>query len=264
MRNQSKHILAMTLTELLVVISVMAIMLAAAVPVARKLAESLGESTGAKSIIAAAMSNARAIAIRDQKYAGVRFQQDSTGRQHVILIIHDPNAVRINGYPVANGFRAIPGKKPMAMPDDVKVLSCRVQKLYDDLKTDDRDLADDPASANLCLTTDPGRNDAATFSIIFNPSGKFVVHLVHVYNAGVNDTVFNSKIKVNAGNAKFRQDELEAFEQNGFQEENSVPGFKIYSKKEFDKVAASLRWTNYLYKLDKEFINPYTGEMIKK
>lgn len=268
----------MTLTELLVVMSVMVILLAIAVPVAKKLAQSLGEATGARSIIAAAMSNARAIAIREGHYAGVRFQQDSSGKQYLVLIIHDQP-----GTTYANGFRAIQGKKPMALPDDVGVLSCRVQKRYDGTVTGtdpiyaDWDLADNSADANTWLNSDSGRNDAATFSVVFNSSGKFVVHLVRVYNAGANDHVFNSKSKQDDGSgnpgkfAKFRQDETEsATTKDGFQEENSVSSFKIYSKKELDKVPATLRWTGNpgkndgLAGLDKEFVNPYTGELVNK
>jgi type II secretory pathway pseudopilin PulG len=267
----------MTLTELLVVMSVMVILLALALPVAKKLAQSLGEATGARSIIAAAMSNARAIAIREGHYAGVRFQQDISGKQYIVLIIHDPNATGL-----ANGFRAIQGKKPMALPDDVGVLSCRVQKNYiasvlpGDTILTDVDLADDPAGANTRLNDTAGKNDAAIFSVVFNPSGKFVVHTVRVYNAGVNDNVFNSKNKQDDGSgnpakfAKFRQDEPETAEHDGFQEENSVPSFKIYSKKGLDKVPATLRWTGNIGKndglagLDKEFVNPYTGELVKK
>jgi prepilin-type N-terminal cleavage/methylation domain-containing protein len=269
MRNQGKQNQAMTLTELLVVMSVMVILLAIAAPVAKKLSQSLGESTGTRSIIAAAMSNARAIAVRDQKYAGVRFQQDSGGKQYLVLIIHDPNAVRLNGYSLANGFRAIQGKRPMALPDDVGVISCRVQSDYDDGTTTDWDLTDNPTAANTGLNNDAGRNDAATFSIVFSPSGKFVVHPVRVYSVGVNDAVFNSKAAVIANTAKFRRDagedtskDIDA--QQGYQEENSVPSFKIYSKKELDKVDATLRWSGYLSGLDKEFVNPYTGELIKK
>jgi prepilin-type N-terminal cleavage/methylation domain-containing protein len=248
MRNQGKQIQAMTLTELLVVMAVMVIMLAIAAPVAKKLAQTLGESTGARSVIAAAMSNARAIAVRDQKYAGVRFQQDSSGKQYLILIINDPNATGL-----ANGFRAIQGKKPMALPDDVGVIA---DGTYSDTTT------------VIALNTPAGMTHATTFTVLFSPAGKYVTHLARVRNKDKkaepdntsNDNIFNTQTNVSNGKAMFKQDDYSP----ELYEENSVSSFVIYSKKELDKVDTAKRWSGYLSKLDKDFINPYTGELIKK
>jgi len=249
MRNHGKKIKAMTLTELLVVMSVMVILLAISVPVAKKLSQSLGESTGARSIIAAAMANARAIAIREGHYAGVRFQQDSTGRQYIVLVIHDQPGTRL-----ANGFRAFEGKKPMALPDDVGVIT-------------------GDTYTNALLATAPGITGATTFSVVFSPSGKFVIHQVQVRNKDgktdntSNDRVFNTQSNVLVGMGIFIQDDYPLI---GLTIEDSVSSFKIYSKKEFDKLPVTLRWTGNpgkndgLAGLDNEFVNPYTGELVKK
>jgi prepilin-type N-terminal cleavage/methylation domain-containing protein len=312
MRNQGKHIQAMTLTELLVVISVMAIMLAVAAPVAKKLSESLGESTGAKSIISAAMSNARAIAVREQKYAGVRFQQDNSGKQYLILIIHNPDP---KDYTTDNRFGVIQGKKPMALPDDVGVMDgVWVQRTFkvntvEMLNAVDKALTD-PLLDDTSGTLQDGKNkyfwDACTFSIVFSPSGKMVSHTVSmcnkdgVYdistnnNVGSMDKVFNKQGVVDgtriayidaAGVVRERNrvpadtdikpmfyqddyDEVYQFSSGaknlGIAPETSRNNFILFSKKELAKKPSTQRWSGYLSGLNKEFINPYTGELIKK
>ena len=116
----------MTLTELLVVIAVMALLLGISVPTVQHLKDSFESSTGVRHLINAALSNARAIAVRHQAYAGVRFQEDAEGNTCMIFIIHDPgydpaNAPDPLGTGLANGFRAVTGRKPMRLPEDVGV-----------------------------------------------------------------------------------------------------------------------------------------------
>ena len=111
----------MTLTELLVVISVMALMMGIAVPAVKRIMESFDSGTGARQLINAALSSARAIAIREQTYAGVRFQPDQAGNTYMIFIVHDPEAT---GF--ANGFRGLIGRKPMKLPKDVTVTKTSV------------------------------------------------------------------------------------------------------------------------------------------
>jgi Tfp pilus assembly protein PilE len=263
MKQDDKRTRAVTLTELLVMMAVMVILLAIAAPVAQKLAQSLGNSAGARNIIDAAMTSARAIAVREHLYAGVRFQQDNTGRQYLVFIINDPNATSY-----VNGFRAVKGRKPTALPEGVGVMSCRVQQSYTDDKSDDRDLTSiNPlTAADQYLDSDVEMNDATTFSIVFSSSGKFVTHLVRVSNRGSNDKVFNTPTKVTNGEALFRQDESESPTPSvGYQEENSVPSFKIYERSKLAKVAANKRWSGYLSTFStEEYVNPYTGELVKK
>ena len=253
MRNRRKTIRALTLTELLVIMSVMVILLAISIPAAKKLSESLENSAGTRSIIDAAMSNARAMAVHEGHYAGVRFQQDSAGGQYLILIIHDPNQTGL-----ANGFCAVKGRKPTALPQNVGATGCRVQQDWKNNKPDDWDLASNPSMADTCLNTNVshvGMNDATTFSIVFSPSGKFAIHLV----------------RLAIPPSGFRQDEPESPTPSGYQEENSVSGFRIYNKRELAKAQAikptPKPWTAVptgLSNLDTEFVNPYTGELVKK
>lgn len=151
MREYNKNILGFTLTEMLVAMAIMVILMAAAVPTIKKLREAMEQSTGVKSIIDAALSNARAIAVREQKYAGVRFQLHE-GRQYLMLIINDPN-----GTGLVNGFRMVDGRKSVMLPDGVAIISEKYKK-DSDLKT--------PAKFV----------EASLVSIIFTPAGKLTTH----------------------------------------------------------------------------------------
>ncbi len=257
MRNRRKTIRALTLTELLVIMSVMVILLAISIPAAKKLSESLENSTGTRSIIGAVLSNARAIAIREGHYAGVRFQQDSAGRQYMVFIIHESDSSKMGG--LANGFYAVPGRKPMTLPENVGLVA---GGNYAD------NLLDEPAEMT----------NATTFSIVFNQSGKFVIFPVQVRNKDgkrytenppSTDKIFNTKAQVDLGAAMFTQDE-DDYLIYGLTKENSVSGFRIYDKRELAKAQAITPpkpWTAVptgLSNLDTEFVNPYTGELVKK
>ena len=166
-----------SLTEILVVIAVMAILMGISVPAAKKLAESFESGTGTRQLINAALSNARAIAVRNQTYAGVRFQQDASGNTYMIFIVHDKDATGL-----ANGFRAVIGRKPMKLPEDV-VLSAILSA---------------------------GKTE--TFSVVFSSAGKLTIHSVRTFNKDAksddssNDTIFNTQNNISAGLAMFLQD----------------------------------------------------------
>lgn len=169
MRHTKKQS-GISLTEILVVMAVMAILMGVSIPVAKQLANSFESTTGTRQLINAALSNARAIAVRQQAYAGIRFQQDNNGNTYIIFIVHDNKAT---GF--ANGFRALMGRKPMKMPEDIFL-----QKN----------------------------------SVIFSPSGKLTVHDVRVRNKDgrpdgddtSTDTIFNTQFNVDNGLAGFVQD----------------------------------------------------------
>ncbi len=151
MRESRKTILAFTLTEMLVAMAIMVILMAVAIPAVKKLSASMEQSGGVKTLIEAALSNARAVAVREQKYAGVRFQQYE-GRQYLMVVINDPNGT---GY--VNGFRVVDGRKPMVLPENTAIISDQFQT--------------DPllgVAANL--------KQAISASIIFTPTGSMTTH----------------------------------------------------------------------------------------
>lgn len=238
----------MTLTEILVVVTVMAILLGISVPTAQHLMDSFESSTGVRYLINAALSNARAIAVRNQAYAGVRFQEDNNGRTSMIFIVKDEGATGL-----ANGFRAVEGRKPMQLPEDIGIIS-------------------NLANTNELLWGDANWRNANTFSIVFSPAGKLAAHEVRVRNKdGVtdnasNDTIFNVESNVGLGKAMFYQDDY--YKDNllgnpdlGLGPEPSVQGLIFYDKQELKTNTDSL-WSEYFSKYKMEHISPYTGELV--
>ena len=229
--------------------AILAVLMGIAIPAAKRLTESLQSSAGAHGLINAALSNARAIAVRHDAYAGIRFQQSPDGKTYIIFIVYD-----YEGTGLENGFRAVDGRKPIALPQDMGVMAVD--------QTND-----------LYLATPKGWNDATTFSVVFHKTGKLVLHEVQVRNkeGRTNDTgkdsVFNTQNNVNSKNAMFIQDDypnslIPANPDLGLKKENSVNSLRIYDKKDLAAVNAANRWTGYLGKLNTLRVSPYTGELI--
>ena len=221
MRTRSKQS-GLTLPELAVVIATIALLVGFALPAIRSLLNSFETQTGARTLISTALASARAIAAKEQRYAGVRFQQDLSGNQYMIFIVHDPQRTNY-----AYGFKAVEGVKPIKLPDSVGVREV-VRSVHE-----------------------------TTFSIVFSPSGKLVIHNVRVRNRdGVwNDTsmddIFNTATNVQKRIAMFTQDAPDNEPLAILQQEPSQSGFII-----FDKTDAN--------KFEVIHINPYTGTIISK
>jgi hypothetical protein len=264
-----------TLAEMTVVIGIAALMLGLAVPAVNMLLNSFESESGAKSIISSAMASARAIASKEQRYAGIRFQKryDSSNydplkaSQYIIFIVHDPNRTGL-----ANGFRAADGIQPIKLPDSIGVMDLFYRS---DLVPGSNP---DVNFANLNIIS-----DTTTFSVIFSPSGKLVIHDVHVRNRdGIpdstgninnqsNDDIFNKKNSVDNNLAMFYQDDYYNWTWSpwaglnlGLGEEPSRNSFVIYDTKKLRQTDVNLRWTNYLSQLKRIYINPYTGTIINE
>ena len=69
-----------------------------------------------------------------------------------------------------------------------------------------------------------------------------------------NDEIFNVP-----GVGMFVQDD---YASEGLFEEYSRHSFVVYSKREFNKMNSASRYTDYLQHLGKEYVNPYTGELV--
>jgi len=260
-----------TLTEMTVVIAVVALLVSLGLPAARMLFNSFESQSGARAMISAAMASARAIAAREQRYAGIRFQKayDPTGPlrapQYMIFIVHD-----FDNTGLVSGFRAVEGLEPIKLPDSVGVMDLMV-------RIDRRpipDGAENPIDRLIGVDDfdDPVYiADTASFSIVFSPSGKMVIHNVRVRNRdgdyrplNLNDSmddIFNSPENItNYNTGMFVQDDYAEF---GLGEESSRSRFVIYDRTLFDKMN-KVEGFDYLYGLEVIYINPYTGTMIEK
>jgi len=244
----------LTLTEMTVVIATIALLTVFGIPAIRTFVKSFETEAGVRGMINAALSNARAIAAKEQKYAGVRFQHkyqaEGMGCQYMIFIIHD-TTIR-PGVAGNLSLRAVTGTKPLKLPDNIGVMDLRIDETV-------------VVGSDLDVTDGENLTDMTAFSIIFSPSGKLVIHTLWVKNRDDNDTsrddIFNTQGNVEDVNhpsyGMFVEDETGDIEP-------SRREFIIYDRGVFEEVDKDRRWTDYLKDLanTKIHINPYTGRMI--
>jgi hypothetical protein len=292
MRTRSKQS-GLTLPELAVVIATIALLVGFGLPAIRALLNSFETQSGAKTLISAALSSARAIAAKKQRYAGVRFQRDLSGSQYMIFIVHDPKIM-------AYGFRAVEGVKPIKLPESVSVMDLTVvpdrneqnpANPQQEIRIDDPSLLLTNAEKDSLIDEPREVTDITTFSIIFSPGGKLVIHGIRVRNRdgfvdSANNTnisyddVFNKKVQVDQkyngfdryavppGAGRFYQDDYydAAWPGLSLGPEPSRNSFVIiYEKDKFEQALASGRvWSDYFAQTapDRIYINSYTGTMI--
>lgn len=274
MRTRSKQS-GLTLPELAVVIATIALLVGFGLPAIRALLNSFETQSGAKTLISTSLASARAIAAKEQRYAGVRFQRDLSGKQYMIFIVQDPAIM-------AYGFRAVVGVKPIKLPDnvsvmDLTVLSSRnlrnpVNPIED--RIDDKQNGYSDAERDALIDELRELSDVTTFSVIFSPVGKLVIHGIRVRNRhgqtddSSNDDVFNTKNNVDAGIGMFYQDDYfsATWPDLSLGPEPSRNSFVIvYETDKFEQAFANGRaWSDYLKHVapDRIYINSYTGTMI--
>lgn len=263
--NSNRRQSALTLMEMTVVIAIVAMLAVLAAPATRRLFESFETEGSVRAIIGSALASARAIAVKEQRYAGIRFQKvyDPAGplgaSQYIIFIVHDPDRTDR-----ANGFRAVEGIEPIKLPVSLGVMD---ETLIRQRRTTD---------PTWELSTNPELTDLTAFSIIFSPSGRLVIHDVRVRNRdgapkrpllldNSNDDIFNTVARVtDAVNPRgmFLQDDYIAM---GLQQESSRSCFIIYDREKFNQAfLAGHAYSQYLYRLipDAVYINPYTGTLV--
>ena len=265
------------MTEMVLVVATIALLLSLGLPAVRMLLHSFESGTGTKSMISAALSGARAIAAREQRYAGIRFQQDSSGRQYMIFIVHDFEKTGLNP-----GFRAVAGLKPIKLPESAGVIDLTVRTNHGTSPAAAASVLDEPLQVQHLDDANPANlgldeknwyvRDACTFSVVFSPAGKLAVRPVRVRNRdGIYqpdnsvanqrslDDVFNSPANIlNSGVGMFIQDD---YAELGLGAESSRNRLVIYDRAQFDKLNAQQRF-DYLSRLELIYINPYTGTMI--
>jgi Tfp pilus assembly protein PilE len=258
-----------TLTEMAVVIAAVAILVTLGIPAARALLRSFATEGSTRAMISAALSSARAIAAQQQHYAGIRFQHayDPKGPlnapQYMIFIVHDqPNTN------LSDGFRAVEGINPLRLPASVGVMDLRIRT-----DPDPTNSGDEPIDGDNDIDEPNEVRDTTTFSVVFSPSGKLVIHDVRVSNRDGErdssstesyDDIFNKDEKVEDKEAMFYQDD---YTDLGLGQETSRNCFVIYDRNTFRQVyETGQAYSQYLKDLkgSEIYINPYTGTMISR
>ena len=251
---------AFSLVELLVVMVVIAILIGFGVPAVDIMKESYN-SAGTKSVISAALARARAIAAKERRYAGVRFQKAYNANspfdadQYMVFIIHDSEIA--NGIPGNRGCHVAEGVKPVKLPKNIGLMDLKLGSVSSVV-----DISNDSHISSFADV-----NDTTTFSILFSPSGRLISHSLWVRNKdndggnGSNDAVFNSEQNTRSGISMFFQDENPGSE---YVIESSRNSFVIYNRQEFrNSFDNGVPFSGYLDFLEPIYINPYTGTMIE-
>lgn len=249
------------------IIAAAALLVVIAMPAARTLFDQMHTPAGVKATISSALASAKAIAVREQHYAGIRFQHaydvdrpkksPRTQQQYIIFIVYDSTLPR-DGIQGNLGCRAVKGLEPIKLPKHVGVMDLLVNQ-------------NDPIDRDERIDDNEKLIDATTFSILFSPSGKLVAHNLWVRNRdGVTtdeseDDIFNTEDNVRIEKiAKFLQD---GYSEYDLETEPSRRSFIIYDRNEFKNVDEDDRYTDYLERiinLETIYLNPYTGTMIKR
>jgi Tfp pilus assembly protein PilE len=270
----------MSLMEEAVVVAIIALLLAVALPALKQLFNTMQTPAGVKAMIASALASARAMAAKDQQYVGVRFQHacyiDSQGNiqpaqsplkmpQYMIFIKYQPP--KQTGSNDQDTFNAVEGIEPIKLPENIGVMDLVLTPAPGTTKSisDDADIDD----------TDDQLLDTTTFSIVFSPSGKLVVRDVLTRNrdgatAGSanqsEDDIINTSIQLEKGVAKFWQDN-DPFDSHELIQEPSRRSFIIYDRSVLRSLPANQRYSKYLEDLKNRemiYINPYTGTFIDR
>jgi hypothetical protein len=178
----------------------------------------------------------------------------------MVFIVHDFGRTTLE-----NGFRAVEGLKPIKLPEAIGVMDSAGIREYINISL----------PGDWEPTTTQELNDLTTFSIIFSPSGKLVIHDVRAWNRdgapkwpelldNSEDDVFNAQSRVtdpvNPVGVFIQDDYLAAL---GLKEEPARNSFIIYDRKEFRQAYEKSRgYSDCLVRLVPIYINPYTGTMI--
>jgi prepilin-type N-terminal cleavage/methylation domain-containing protein len=272
----------LTLTEMVVVVSIIAVFTVLGLPAIRAFVRSIESGSSARAMISGALASARAIAAKEQHYAGVRFQnkyqQDGKGCQYMIFIVQDFDKTGL-----ANGFRAVEGIEPIKLPDSIGVMDLKVRTNHNPGDSPARDPTDEPIKESYLDDTNPANldtdginiyvTDMTSFSLVFSPTGKLVIHDVRMRNRDGEfqpdnsgskvsmDDIFNSPVNIDNKAGMFIQDD---YAELGLGAESSRSNFVIYDKVDFSRMDDKTDRFDYLQSLDKIYINPYTGTTIEK
>jgi len=262
------YLTGFTLIEMMVVVAIVALLVVFGMPAVRTMVNSFHSEGNTRAMINSALACARAMAAKEQAYAGIRFQYAYNPRgsgdilampQYMIFIVNEESR---NMGGLANGFRAIEGMAPIKLPESVGVMDLRIRN---GAVNDSTDTAVD----NLNISNADGLRNATTFSIVFSPTGKLVIHDVRTRNKDGNangnnssdDDIFNTQTNVENNNDRgmFYQDDYTGL---GLGQERSRNSFIIFDANILKRTDTNYRWRDYLSTLQPVYVNPYTGTII--
>ncbi|MHC4123844.1 MAG: pilus assembly FimT family protein [Planctomycetota bacterium] len=262
-----------TLIETVTVVGIIALLAVFSMPAIRGLMDSQANQVATGALIGSALSSARAVAAKHQRYAGIRFQHEydanapnGLGSQYMIFILNEEPRKMGN---LTIGYKAVGGIEPIKLPDNFGVMDLIIRTdLVDASNTDYISIAPADMSNSVSIT------DTTTFSIVFSPSGKLLRHAVRTRNRDgkkestetqyiSSDDIFNTYTKMTREEdpvGMFFQDDYAGL---GLGAEQSRNWFVIYDKSLFNSIQDNDKRYDYLYSLEPVYINPYTGTIIK-
>ena len=253
-----------TLIELMVVVTIVAMLMVFGMPAVRTMVNSFHCDGNTRAMINSAFACARSIAVREQSYAGIRFQKAYNPSnpnnplewpQYMVFVIYDPclpNVVQGN-----LGCRAVEGMEPIKLPEGVGVTDLMLGASNPDARV----------GSNGDLNDDSEVLDVTTFTMLFSPAGKLIIHELWVVNRDQDtnpttseDDIFNTENNVKGGTGIFIQDG----QITGIQREMSRNSFVIFDSNILKRtdVDVNKRWDDYLKDLPASHINSYTGAII--
>ena len=258
--NGKKRQPGFTLIEMLVVVSIVAVLAALVLPNTMGIVRS-HRAAATKNLIKNALAQAQAHAAVTQKYAGVRFQftkdQWQNNRQYLVLIENEPTGSTYERYV------AIRNAKAAALPVGMGVISMAAPR-----ETGGTEIPDNLTEFSVMGET--------TFSIIFSPTGQLVTKDVYlrpkdeVDEDGILiDSIVNLAGNVDDGIGLLYCDEWAVAWR---QEESSALGLYIFDADKLmsidglnmnidDKAAER---AIYIQSLEPILINIYTGTIIRE
>ena len=157
--NAKRKQFGVTTTETVVVVAVVAILTSFSLPAIRSLLSSMGSEGSVRGMISASLATARAIAAKEQRYAGIRFQKAYNpdapldplkADQYMVFIVHDFEKTGLSP-----GFRVVKGIKPIKLPENLGVMDLMVRINHGTHWTDAEDLREQPLSMNYLDDTNP-------------------------------------------------------------------------------------------------------------
>jgi type II secretory pathway pseudopilin PulG len=266
MYRRAHRTIGLTLIETTLVVATIALLVGLALPAVRSLIDSFQSEAGAKSMIQAALNSARTMAVSRRRYVGVRFQKSCKSNdpdvplkglldapQYMVFIVHDAESTGLG-----NGFQAVEGLLPIKLPDTMGVM----------------DLTQVTGNGDVDELFE--LSNATTFSIVFSPSGRLLIHDVCTRNRDGKyepdntdssktsmDDVFNSPINIiTYKRGLLIQDDYSTW---GLEEEPSRKSFVIYDRNAFRRLyEKKTAWTQYLSGLSAEslYVSSYTGNLL--